>query len=359
MRIACVNQDRGIGPKSAKGAAVHLSAMRAAFERCGASVLALDEPDDERLRVTLSRELELGRIDMVYERYALGKHTALGLCERFLVPHILEVNAPLIEEAQRYRGHLPTEHDTEAERHLFQGSDHILCVARATRDHVVRVRGNDRGVSVEPNAVEPLFTRDADPRFDFIEEGPIVIGFHGRVRPWHGFERTVALVKALLARGRDVRLGIVGAGEFDLLCEPLPPSKVARSGWVPSAQIPGFVARFDLVVLPYGADAPPWFSPLKLAEAMSQGAVPIASDVGDLSCMIEHGNTGFVVAAGDQQALLEASQCLLDDAPLRKRMSAAAKIRGRQRTWDDVAANVLRIAANSKGPMSGSARDLH
>ena len=45
MRIGCVNQDPGIAPGRAKGAAVHLAAIRAALTARGEEVVEIDEED--------------------------------------------------------------------------------------------------------------------------------------------------------------------------------------------------------------------------------------------------------------------------------------------------------------------------
>ena len=78
MRVACVNQDPGIQPDRHKGAAVHLAAMRAAFASLGADVIALDEADGGRLRQRLETVWREAPIDLVYERYALGRSTGGG-----------------------------------------------------------------------------------------------------------------------------------------------------------------------------------------------------------------------------------------------------------------------------------------
>jgi len=339
-----VNQDRGIAPSRAKGAAVHLVALRGAFARAGAQVLALDQPDDDLLCANLEPRLASGALDLVYERYALGKDLVARLCQEYDVPHVLEVNAPLVDEAALYRGGGATEREREVERRLFQGATRVLCVSRALARHVASLRGHTGGVVVEPNAVGPHDLVDAEPVAGFTTPGRFVIGFHGRLRPWHAFERTVEVVQGLLAAGADVELALLGEGEFDAHIAALPPERVVRAPWVPSERVPSHVAAFHAVVLPYRADAPAWFSPLKLAEAMAQGVVPIATDVGDLPLAIEHGHSGLVVPASDDAGLLAAALRLVQDRALWAELSAGARAHGRRRTWDDVAAPLLELA---------------
>jgi len=102
--VLSVNQDAGISPGRAKGAAVHLNAMREAFTGLGAACTGIDEPDDARLEDALLAAVEKGRIDLIYERYALGKSAASRFAAARGIPLVLEVNAPLAEEQRRWRG---------------------------------------------------------------------------------------------------------------------------------------------------------------------------------------------------------------------------------------------------------------
>lgn len=349
MIIACVNQDRGIRPGAAKGAAVHLAAMRAAFERAGAELLCVDEHEDADIRAELEPALASGQIDLVYERYALGKGLAQELAQRYGVAHTLEVNAPLLEEAARYREHQISPEERSAEQRLFAGSDLILCVSAALCRYVSDRRGSSQGVVHAPNAVGPEFLSDARRRTDFTTPGRLVIGFQGRRRPWHAFDRTVLLMTQLLERGHNVELALLGAGDFSAETGALPKDRLRRVEWVPPQEVPAYVACFDLTVLPYRSSAPAWFSPLKLAEAMSQGAVPVVSDHGDLPLLVDSDVSGRVVPADDNDALLAAVEGLLQDATTRGRLSRAARQRGRARTWDHLAAPVIALAARSRG----------
>ena len=102
--VLSVNQDAGIGPKRTKGAAVHLNAMRVAFAALGTHCHGIDEADDLRLAVALNTAFEQGPIDVIYERYALGKSTSSHFAMTHQIPLVLEVNAPLADEQRRWRG---------------------------------------------------------------------------------------------------------------------------------------------------------------------------------------------------------------------------------------------------------------
>jgi glycosyltransferase involved in cell wall biosynthesis len=64
-------------------------------------------------------------------------------------------------------------------------------------------------------------------------------------------------------------------------------------------------------------------------EAMSVGRPVIATSIGGTPEMVAAGETGLLVAPGDQAGLRDAMQRLCDDGPLRERMGAAAAERAK------------------------------
>jgi glycosyltransferase involved in cell wall biosynthesis len=96
------------------------------------------------------------------------------------------------------------------------------------------------------------------------------------------------------------------------------------------------LAAADVAVVPY----PPmevdlWLSPLKLFEYMSSGIGVIASDVGQLTEVIQDGNNGLLVPPGDISALVTALQKLIGDPFLRARLARRAREDAvRKHSWD-------------------------
>jgi glycosyltransferase involved in cell wall biosynthesis len=72
-------------------------------------------------------------------------------------------------------------------------------------------------------------------------------------------------------------------------------------------------------------------------EAMSRGLCVIASDIGGMHDVIEHGSTGVLVQPGDPGAVADAATSLLDDEVRSAAMSAAAATTARGYTWARVA----------------------
>ncbi|HUT15906.1 MAG TPA: glycosyltransferase [Anaerolineae bacterium] len=76
-------------------------------------------------------------------------------------------------------------------------------------------------------------------------------------------------------------------------------------------------------------------------EAMACGTPVIASRVGGLQLTVEDGVTGFLVPAGDADALAEKLKLILLGADLRKQLAANARRRAQAYTWQSVADHVI------------------
>jgi glycosyltransferase involved in cell wall biosynthesis len=108
------------------------------------------------------------------------------------------------------------------------------------------------------------------------------------------------------------------------------------------ARLIALYASCDLLVLPTNADLVPW----TVLEAMAMQLPVVSTDVGAIPEIVVHDVTGFVVPAGDAEALAKAIASLLSDPDLRRAMGQ----RGRERIENDfdAAVNVPRILAVMK-----------
>jgi D-inositol-3-phosphate glycosyltransferase len=98
--------------------------------------------------------------------------------------------------------------------------------------------------------------------------------------------------------------------------------RAADAVWVPSRS-----ESFGLVAL----------------EAAACGTPVIASGVGGLLSLVDHGRTGYLVADRDPDAFARHTADILSDANLARQMSLAAAERGRRYTWSFAAARLRRV----------------
>ena len=341
MLIACVNQDRGVRVGGDKGAAVHVEAMRRAFAAAGARVLTIDAKEPPQVAAELERA---DPVDAVYERYALGAEVAGRFATERGIPHLLEVNAPLLDEAALHRGLQVGDAERARERAILSRATRLVAVSDPVAVWLASEGVDPTRILVRPNGVDgerfhPGLRR---PRRD----GRFVLGFHGRLRPWHRFDDLVTVFARLLARGLPVRLSVVGKGEYAAaLAGRVPDDAWHVLPWTPHDAVGSLVAGFDALALTHRPDGPCYFSPLKLLEAMAVGAVPVVPAVGDLPSVVSHGVTGLVYPEGDLDALEDALAALVLDRERAARLGRAAATHAARHTWVSLARELLALVA--------------
>jgi starch synthase len=368
MRIAYLCADRGIRYGGTKGAAVHMSELIAALVREGAEVLALvsgvatDAPDpppgvsleflpdsqgrpgaaghpaeDGHRRRWIEERLARFGPSLLYERLALHSAAGAGAAGRLGIPHAVELNAPLLAEARRYRGAGELTAADRMERATLAGADLVLAVSSPLAAYAER-RGARR-VEVLPNAV--AIERHPRPRWRRGRE-PVAV-FAGRVRPWHGME-TVTAAWGLLGNRAPA---LVVVGEPGEARPALHAAGAKLMGPIPHSQVPAVLADADIALAPYAADAPEYFSPIKLFEYMAAGLAVIAADLPAVRELLSE-ETGVIVPKGDPQALARAVAALSADAPRRRRLGRAARnLVAAEHAWSHRARRILAAAAPS------------
>jgi glycosyltransferase involved in cell wall biosynthesis len=376
-RVAYLCADPGVPVFGTKGSSVHVQEIVRAWRETGAAVtvyctrLGTERPSDLAdldvvevkpesvpgpARERAVQDAALGLADEVlrngcglfYERYSLFS-PALSVVARILdVPSVLEVNAPLIEEQQRYRQLLDVKKAETVFRRNAATADVVACVS----DPVVRwVRARvptartvlaQNGVNVDRIPGRRPGRRNPD---------HLTVGFVGTLKPWHGVPALLHGVALANQQTADPSLRwqvhVVGdgpgRGDLERLAESLGVPTVF-TGAVPPTAVPGLLAEFDAAAAPYPPDAPgqdDYFSPLKVFEYMAAALPVIASAVGQIPSIIQDGRTGILVAPGDPAALADALIRLGEDPNLRERLGLEARSDAVQRfSWSGVLSRI-------------------
>jgi colanic acid/amylovoran biosynthesis glycosyltransferase len=148
----------------------------------------------------------------------------------------------------------------------------------------------------------------------------------GRLVGGKGFALLVDAVHALVARGRDVALTVVGDGPSR---EHLH-AQAARLGlgdrveWVGALgqdEIREAYARADVFCLPSFAEG----VPVVLMEAMAMEVPVVATRIAGIPELIEEGESGLLVTPARADELADAIGRLVDDPALRARLGAAGR----------------------------------
>jgi glycosyltransferase involved in cell wall biosynthesis len=162
----------------------------------------------------------------------------------------------------------------------------------------------------------------------------------------------VAAMVAIAARCPAARLLVVGRGErgeeqdlLRLAARAGLRAAIDYRGWVAPAEIPALLAAGDVALAPINDTLVNRARcSAKLLELMAAGLPIVASQVGEVSTYVQHGQSGLLVPPGDAAALARAALALLEDPGLRARLGAGARDRMEQHfTWDHLAVDVERM----------------
>lgn len=239
---------------------------------------------------------------------------------------------PVVYECRAFWEDAAVDHGTSAEGGLryrltrametrvFREADAVTTICEGLRQDIVQ-RGIPRDrVTVIPNAVDiAAFTMDAAPdealRHRLGLQGKTVLGFIGSFYAYEGLPLLLEALPALLARAPDVVLLLVGGGpDEDSIrrkTKALGLDKtVVFTGRVPHGEVQGYYGLVDVFVYPrLPMRLTELVTPLKPLEAMAQGKLVVASDVGGHRELIRPGENGYLFRAGSAANL---AQTLLD-----------------------------------------------
>jgi glycosyltransferase involved in cell wall biosynthesis len=170
----------------------------------------------------------------------------------------------------------------------------------------------------------------------------------GRLVKGKGVECLISAMK----RCPDERLLVVGDGperrSLELLAKNL--TNVTFVGQVPPAGVSDYLQRARTFVLPSFSEG----SPNVVLEAMAHGVPTIATEVGGIPDLIQHGETGFLTQPGNVDEIAHYIQKLAGDERLRDRLATNCLSVIRQYSWN----NVMRLYENELRRVVGAHRCL-
>ncbi len=213
----------------------------------------------------------------------------------------------------------------EIERALARLANRVICVCEA-EGRLARTIGPEDRVRIVHNGIEPAGNGPVYPRVvELARTGPVICALT-LLRPGKGLETLIDALPTVLARHPLVQVAIGGEGpELDALR-----TRALTRGVADALHFLG--ASDDPLSILRGAEIfvhPSWAEsfPYVILEAMSAGRPIVASDVGGIGEALVDGESGMLVAPGDEETLARALIELLDDADRRARIGDAAKHR--------------------------------
>jgi PEP-CTERM/exosortase A-associated glycosyltransferase len=277
-----------------------------------------------------------------------------------------ELGIPVVYEVRAFWEDAAVDHGTTTEGSLryrvtrwletraLRRAGHVFTICEGLRSDIAARGIPADKITVIPNAVDiEAFdvggTPDEALKARLGLGGAPVIGFIGSFYAYEGLDLLLAALPAMLQRRPDVRVLLVGGGPQDAALKAQAAAlgvadKVVFTGRVPHAEVQRYYDLVDVLAYPrHSMRLTELVTPLKPLEAMAQGRLLVASDVGGHKELIRHNETGVLFKAGDPNALADAVLGLLDRRADWPGLRAAGRhFVEAERNWRNSAANYVR-----------------
>ena len=243
---------------------------------------------------------------------------ALRVGRALSIPVVYEVRAfwedAAVDHGTTTEGSLRYRVTRAMETHALRRVQHVFTICEGLRSDIVARGIAPAKVTVIPNAVDiDAFsvggTPDAALKAGLGLTGCTVVGFIGSFYAYEGLDLLLDALPTLLAGRPELRLLLVGGGPQEGALKAQAArlglsAQVVFTGRVPHAEVQRYYDLVDVLAYPrHSMRLTELVTPLKPLEAMAQGRLLVASDVGGHKELIRHGETGWLFAAGSAACL--------------------------------------------------------
>jgi PEP-CTERM/exosortase A-associated glycosyltransferase len=272
---------------------------------------------------------------------ALNGLAALKIAKKYQLPLVYECRAfwedAAVDHGTTSEGSLRYRLTKMLETHVFKNADAVTTICEGLRSDIVSRGVPASKITVIPNAVDiEKFTfgveADWDLRTQLNLHGKIVLGFIGSFYAYEGLPLLLEALPKIVANQPETKLLLVGGGPQEELIKQKTKElglgeSVIFTGRVPHDQVQDYYNQVDIFVYPrLSMRLTDLVTPLKPLEAMAQGRLVVASDVGGHKELIDDKVTGRLFKAGDADQLAETVLDLLGN----KSVWQAMRLAGRQ-----------------------------
>ena len=245
---------------------------------------------------------------------------ALKVGRKLNIPVVYEVRAfwedAAVDHGTTQEGSLRYRATRALETRALQQAAHVFTICEGLRGDMVKRGIASQKITVIPNAVD-IESFNVGGKCDEVLKaqlglaGCTVVGFIGSFYAYEGLDLLLDALPQIVARLPDVRVLLVGGGPQDAALK----AQVARlklepyvvfTGRVPHTEVQRYYDLVDVLAYPrHSMRLTELVTPLKPLEAMAQGRLLVASDVGGHQELIRHGHTGMLFKAGSADSLAD------------------------------------------------------
>ena len=283
----------------------------------------------KQLEVRLEEVVHEVRPDIIHAHSpVLNAFPAIRVARKFGIPVVYEIRAfwedAAVDHGTTNEGSLRYRATRKLETRAIQQVDHVFTICDGLRADIAARGIPSSKITVIPNAVDIASFNLASPPNPELQRklglsGKTVIGFIGSFYAYEGLDLLLEALPAIIVKKPDIRVLLVGGGpqEANLRQQAAElglNDVVIFTGRVPHKDVSLYYDLIDVLAYPrHPMRLTELVTPLKPLEAMAQGQLFVASDVGGHKELVEHNKTGILFKAGDRQALAQAIVELLDN----------------------------------------------
>lgn len=290
----------------------------------------------------LIKQIKKDRPDAIYERYNLYQPAGIIVSKIFKIPLLLEVNAPLKQERERFSGGLAMPSLAKAvENFTWLGASHVLPVTDVLANHLRDVNVPEERITVIHNGIRQQVLERFENK-DIGKNKTVTIGFVGFMHLTCGVEKAIDV----LARNKEKDLRLVCVGNGDVVDELKNQaknlgveSKVEFTGLLSREDVFDKVKDFDITLQPAVTE---YASPLKMFEYMAAKSLIVAPRMDNIEEILDDETSILFEEDGFENALEDAVQNFELHTP--KREAAFNRLKTHGFIWQKNAERIVSIA---------------
>ncbi len=271
---------------------------------------------------------------------ALNGLAALKMAKKYKIPLVYECRAfwedAAVDHGTSTEGGLRYYLTKWLETYVFKRADAVTTICEGLRSDIAARGIPEEKITVIPNAVDiERFSYNVEPdqqlRTQLGLQDKTVLGFIGSFYAYEGLPLLLEALPTIVLNKPGTRLLLVGGGPQEALIKQKTKElgleeAVIFTGRVPHERVQDYYNQVDIFVYPrLSMRLTDLVTPLKPLEAMAQGRLVVASDVGGHKELIQNNNTGCLFKAGDTNDLATIVLRLLDTSEQWDRFRVAGR----------------------------------
>jgi PEP-CTERM/exosortase A-associated glycosyltransferase len=256
---------------------------------------------------------------------ALNGMAAARAADRLGLPLVYEIRAfwedAAVGNGTGREGSLKYRFTRALENHVVAKADRVAVICEGLRGDLIARGFEAKKIFVSPNGVDMEMFGSPPPRDEALAAelgltGKSIIGYIGSFYDYEGLDDLIAAMAHLHGAAKDAHLLMVGGGPMEaaLRAQAAGSSAAERIhfiGRVPHEEVERYYSLIDVLAYPRKRmRLTDLVTPLKPLEAMAQGRLVAASDVGGHRELIEDGVTGALFPADDPVGAAQAIDAL-------------------------------------------------